>query len=47
MFGNHFDDQLRCDFARLVRRDNILKLLLGNVHGDVRFLKVRVGEQLV
>ena len=47
MLRYDLDDKLRRNLLRLVRSDNILKLLLGNLHCDLSFLKVGVGEKFV
>ena len=47
MLRYDLDNKLRRNLLRLVRGDNILKLLLGNLHCNVRFLKVGVGEQFI
>ena len=47
MLRYDFDDKLRSNLLRLVRSDDILKLLLGNLHRDLCFLKVGVGEKFV
>ena len=47
MLRYDLDDKLRRNLLRLVRSDDILKLLLGNLHRDLSFLKVGVGEKFV
>ena len=47
MLRYDLDDKLRRNLFRLVRSDDILKLLLGNLHRDLSFLKVGVGEKFV
>ena len=47
MFRHHFDDQLGSNLLWLVRGDDILELLFRNLHGNLCFFQVGVGDQLV
>ena len=47
MFRNNFNDELRCNFSRLVRINDILKFTHGNIHGDLALFQIGVGNEFV
>ena len=47
MFRNYLHHQLWCHFQRNIRRNNILKLLLCNLHRNLCLHQVLIGHKLV